>query len=123
MLGGYFGSGVIRYESIPKLFPSQSTFHNESLPHPITPSHRTEVIMRLLFLFLILGVLIAIIVISSLQIGWFYWKRSEAKGESAVFDHSDAKEQIISDLSAENDRLRAELDALRDDLPAKKDQK
>lgn len=79
--------------------------------------------MRLLILFLILGILVAIIVISSLQIGWFYLKKNEKHSESVGFERVDSKEQIITDLSAENDRLRTELDELRGELPSKKDQK
>ena len=78
--------------------------------------------MRLFILFLILGVLVAIIVISSLQIGWHYLNNN-LPNDDIKFDENNSKEQIISDLTAENDRLASELDDLRSQLPTEKKQK
>lgn len=71
--------------------------------------------IRFLFLFLVLGILALVILFSAFQIAVHYVKvgKDNEMTESIEFGGSDSKEQIISDLTAENERLSAELKKLR----------
>ena len=78
--------------------------------------------MRLFILFLILGILILVVVVSSLQLAWHYFKTTEKDVSAPLSDMYDSKEQIITDLSDENSRLTSEIDELKRQLSSKEDQ-
>lgn len=72
--------------------------------------------MRYLIPFIIICILAAIILYSLAEIGVFYVKKEpqvrSAKEEPGWLD---SKEQIISDLTEENERLKSQLQSLEDD--------
>ncbi len=65
--------------------------------------------LRLIFLIGILLILVGVVLVSSFQIVMHYMRNS-GESDSGSVESPDSKEQIISDLADENERLKAELD-------------
>ena len=65
--------------------------------------------LRLIFFIGILLILVGVVLVSSFQIVMYYMRRS-AESEAPSVESPDSKEQIISELADENERLKAELD-------------
>ncbi|MEM7336316.1 MAG: hypothetical protein AAF490_29825 [Chloroflexota bacterium] len=70
--------------------------------------------LRFIFLIGILLILVGVVLVSSIQIVMFYM-RTRGQQEADSVEPVDSKEQIISDLADENERLKRELDSYKQD--------
>lgn len=70
--------------------------------------------LRFLFLFMILGVLVLVVLYSVLQIAIYYTRNAQLEEQQQDYvEEMSSKEQIITDLATENERLAQELKKLQ----------